>query len=249
MKDYLNVSEIGRLFGLGVQTIHYYDKVGILKPAVRSKENGYRKYKFDQIYQLASIRYLRKLGYSIEEIQEFQNTSSPQESIDMLRERSAALHAQWEEMMRLDDVIMRKIQYIENALADLEIDSVTVRELPARRYVPIGTEEEIYMEDSFYMYPTIAFYEENLKYFGALVENMADENEIRQMDISVIPAGRYLVGYHKGPYSSVSRRFREMMEAYPQYHYSGRVINFNIIDQFVEQHNENYVTEIQIQIL
>ena len=44
MKDYLNVSEIGRLFGLGIQTIHYYDKIGILKPAFREgKAVSFRK--------------------------------------------------------------------------------------------------------------------------------------------------------------------------------------------------------------
>ena len=56
INEYLKVHEIAELFGLNVQTLHYYDKVGILKPNYRDPNNGYRKYKFDQIYQLASIR-------------------------------------------------------------------------------------------------------------------------------------------------------------------------------------------------
>ena len=66
-KEYLNVNELATLFGLKVQTLHYYDKIGILKPSYRDPNNGYRKYRFDQTYKLASIRYMRKLGYSIEE--------------------------------------------------------------------------------------------------------------------------------------------------------------------------------------
>ena len=65
-KEYLNVNELATLFGLKVQTLHYYDKIGILKPSYRDPNNGYRKYRFDQTYKLASIRYMRKLGYSIE---------------------------------------------------------------------------------------------------------------------------------------------------------------------------------------
>lgn len=65
-KEYLNVNELATLFGLNVQTLHYYDKIGILKPSYRDPKNGYRKYRFDQTYKLASIRYMRKLGYSIE---------------------------------------------------------------------------------------------------------------------------------------------------------------------------------------
>lgn len=58
-KEYLNVNELATLFGLNVQTLHYYDKIGILKPSYRDPKNGYRKYRFDQTYKLASIRYMR----------------------------------------------------------------------------------------------------------------------------------------------------------------------------------------------
>ena len=34
-KEYLNVNELATLFGLKVQTLHYYDKIGILKPSYR----------------------------------------------------------------------------------------------------------------------------------------------------------------------------------------------------------------------
>ena len=70
-KEYLNVNELATLFGLKVQTLHYYDKIGILKPSYRDPNNGYRKYRFDQTYKLASIRYMRKLGYSIEAVRDF----------------------------------------------------------------------------------------------------------------------------------------------------------------------------------
>ena len=51
-KEYLNVNELATLFGLKVQTLHYYDKIGILKPSYRDPNNGYRKYRFDQTYKL-----------------------------------------------------------------------------------------------------------------------------------------------------------------------------------------------------
>ena len=49
-KEYLNVNELATLFGLNVQTLHYYDKIGILKPSYRVPKNGYRKYRFYQTY-------------------------------------------------------------------------------------------------------------------------------------------------------------------------------------------------------
>ena len=32
MKAYLTVGEMGRMFGLNVQTLHYYDKIGLFCP-------------------------------------------------------------------------------------------------------------------------------------------------------------------------------------------------------------------------
>ena len=107
-KEYLNVNELATLFGLKVQTLHYYDKIGILKPSYRDPNNGYRKYRFDQTYKLASIRYMRKLGYSIEAVRDFQDTKDPDEALQRLKERSAAIHEQWEEMMRIDHAIYEK---------------------------------------------------------------------------------------------------------------------------------------------
>ena len=68
MKAYLTVGEMGRMFGLNVQTLHYYDKIGLFCPQLRDPEPGRRRYKFDQVYQLATIRFLRKLGYPLEDV-------------------------------------------------------------------------------------------------------------------------------------------------------------------------------------
>ena len=37
-KEYLNVNELATLFGLNVQTLHYYDKIGILKPVTETRK-------------------------------------------------------------------------------------------------------------------------------------------------------------------------------------------------------------------
>lgn len=254
MKDFLTVSEIGKLFGLGVQTLHYYDTIDLFKPVVRDSHTGYRKYKFDQIYQLASIRYLRKMGYSLDDVRKFLNSRNTLDTIGLLKERSLILHKQWEVLMQIDSAIQRKIQYIEHKCATLDLDSIEVRWFPERRYIPIGSEEHLYMEDSFYFYPTIAFYEGKDKYFGAYFDVSMDGisgdfNGIDPQATSVITSGNYLVGYHKGPYEKIEERFLQMQEAYSALHLSGLVINFNIIDQFIEQNSSDYITEIQMKIM
>lgn len=251
-KEYLNVHELASLFGLNVQTLHYYDKVGVFKPSYRDPGNGYRKYRFDQIYELASIRYMRKLGYSVDAVREFQDTREPDESLKRLKERSAAIRAQWEELMRIDQAIMRKIQFIEECRAaiqqDSDLDGFKIVEFPERKYIPIGSENEIYTGESFYFYPTIVFYGENQKEFGALITDDQNESEPTAA-ISTIPAGTYLTGYHRGAYEKIQESFERLRAYGADQELDHTILAVNIIDQFVEQNNANYITRIEVKIL
>ncbi len=253
MKEYLTVGELARTFGLDVQTLHYYDSIGLFQPALRDPKTHYRRYRFDQIYQLASIRYLRKMGYSLDDIQQYLDSRSPEDTLNLLNKRSEELRREWAQLIRVDNAIRRKIQFVDQRRGDIRLDAVETRWFPQRRYIPIGTEEILYLEDSFYFYPTIAFYEGDLKYFGAYLYAPVDRPEARSAGVpaegaSVIEAGYFLVGYHKGPYETIKTRIAEMRASHPELKLGARVINFNIIDQFLERNNERYITEIQIPI-
>lgn len=244
-EKYLNINELATLFGLNVQTLHYYDKIGILTPSYRDPKNGYRKYRFDQIYKLASIRYMRKLGYSIDAVRDFQDTKSPDETLKRLKERSAAIHAQWEELMRIDHAILRKIQFIEDSREGIDYENFQVVKYQERKYIPIGAEDEIYTGESFYFYPTIVFYEEKSKEFGAL---LTDDIQEENVEIHTIPAGTYVVGYHRGTYEQIRDSFKRLREWGQDLNLEDTILAVNIIDQFVEQDNNNYVTRIEIRI-
>ena len=253
MKEYMTVSEIGELFGLGVQTLHYYDAINLFKPVVRDGQTGYRKYKFDQVYQLASIQYLKKLGYSLDQIKDYLCTRSIKGTLDILKERSRNLREQWHAMIQIDNAIQRKISFIERKIFELNTDTIEIKWFPERRYIPIGSEETLYNRDSFYFYPTIAFYEENLKYFGAFIDVAADgvsadDDVIKPEETKILPAGRYMVGYHVGTYEEIKTTFDRMYRAGSGMRFEKLISTFNIIDQFVETDPKNYITEIQMMI-
>lgn len=254
MKELLNIGEMAEIFGIGVQTLHYYDSIKLFQPCARDKKTGYRKYRFDQLYQLASIRYMRKMGYSLEAIKDFLDSRKPEDTIQLLKKQSQTLHEKWTELMQIDEAIQRKIHFIERKRLKLNVDAVDIRWFPNRYYIPLGKEENLYMNDSFYLYPTIAFYEHDLKYFGAYLDfaidgiNMADAGIDPQIT-QCIPTGNYLVAFHKGPYERVDKRIQQLREEFSHHRLSVCAINFNIIDQFVEQDSENYITEIDIQIM
>lgn len=64
---HLSISETANLFGISVRTLHYYDEIGILKPA-KVSEAGYRYYDDSAIERLQQILFYRELEFSLKEI-------------------------------------------------------------------------------------------------------------------------------------------------------------------------------------
>lgn len=61
------VSEVARLSGVSVRTLHHYDEIGLLKPADVGA-NGYRYYGKDELLRLQQILFHRELGFPLDEI-------------------------------------------------------------------------------------------------------------------------------------------------------------------------------------
>ena len=61
------VSEVSKLTGISVRTLHYYDEIGLLKPTAAT-EAGYRMYDDAALERLQSILLFRELRFSLREI-------------------------------------------------------------------------------------------------------------------------------------------------------------------------------------
>ena len=61
------VKQLSRLSGVTVRTLHFYDEVGLLKPAYHGA-NGYRFYEEAQLLALQQILFFRELGFELKHI-------------------------------------------------------------------------------------------------------------------------------------------------------------------------------------
>lgn len=61
------VSEISKLFGISVRTLHYYDLIGLLKPT-KLTEAGYRLYDDQAIVRLQNILIFREIEIPLKDI-------------------------------------------------------------------------------------------------------------------------------------------------------------------------------------
>ena len=66
------VSQFARILDISIRTIHWYDQVGLLKPAYYGT-NGYRYYQKDQVEKMQAIILFKKIGFNLKDIKELLN--------------------------------------------------------------------------------------------------------------------------------------------------------------------------------
>lgn len=65
------IGEVSKILGVTRKTLLVYEKMGLLTPAVKDKESGFRYYTADNMTQVRSIRSLQALGLSLKEVSEY----------------------------------------------------------------------------------------------------------------------------------------------------------------------------------
>ena len=107
------IGQIADLFGISTQTLHHYDRIGLLKPYERNEQTGYRHYIQSQIYRLANIIYLRKQGYSLREIKDYFANMNFSGRTAELRAQAEQLDKEVKRIQCISKAIREKIRYIE----------------------------------------------------------------------------------------------------------------------------------------
>lgn len=69
------IKELSELTRVSVQTLHYYDKLGLLKPSLRH-DNGYRIYSESDLLKLQKIIVLKYFCFELSQIKELLSTNN-----------------------------------------------------------------------------------------------------------------------------------------------------------------------------
>lgn len=94
------IGEITKIMGITRKTLLVYENMGLLEPAVKDAESGYRYYSADNMTQIRSIRSLQALGLTLKEVAQYYYDT---ENIDIYLQR----------LMDLRAVLDRNIQMLQ----------------------------------------------------------------------------------------------------------------------------------------
>jgi MerR family copper efflux transcriptional regulator len=65
----LTIGQVAREAGIGVETVRFYEREGLLEEPVR-RASGYRQFNLDAVARLRFIKRAQRLGFTLREIKE-----------------------------------------------------------------------------------------------------------------------------------------------------------------------------------
>ena len=105
------VKRLSALSGVTVRTLHFYEELGLLKPAYYGA-NGYRYYEEAQLLQLQQILFFKELGFSLKQIQKVMGKGDF-DQLTALYSHRKSLGQEWEKIGQLLKTIDKTIQHLK----------------------------------------------------------------------------------------------------------------------------------------
>ncbi|WP_440115401.1 MerR family transcriptional regulator [Paenibacillus sp. QZ-Y1] len=148
------VGQLSKHTGVSIRTLHYYEKLGLLRPA-RNENNQYRKYGEEDILRLQQITVLKKMHFKLKEIGAFLDQdaarSAPESTLSLwnntLEQQLAVVKEQQERLSKVEHLLF-SIIYAIRASGTISLDEMLgfIRELeqpPGRSRRDVFTPEEM----------------------------------------------------------------------------------------------------------
>ena len=83
----LKIGAFSQMMQVTVKTLRHYEQKGILLPHEVDEFTGYRYYTLEQMQRLNNIRFLQRLGFSLDEIKELLDDDSHDPDVDRLNRK------------------------------------------------------------------------------------------------------------------------------------------------------------------
>jgi len=262
------IGEFSKMSKTTIKTLHYYDEIGLLKPAETDKFTNYRFYTTSQLVQLHRIQALRQAGLSVDEIKLM---LSGYDTMTILLKRKSELISELAEYTNR----LSRIEFILQGEQNFMSYIATIKELPA--YIVYSKKMTVPNYDSYFelipaigkqvgeKYPdlkcaipeycfivyTDGEYKEsniNIEFCEAVDIMQPDFDDItfkKMADVTVVSV------LHEGPYTNI---FQAYAYAFKWIEENGYATADNPRESYIDgiwnkESEEDWLTELQIPIV
>lgn len=115
MENLFSIGELARSQNISKQTLIFYDKIGLFKPAYVNKENGYRYYSAEQMDYLDTILIMKKIGIPLEEIRTQMKNYTTASSLVFLKQELKVITEKIRELTLIENRLRNRCEQVEKA--------------------------------------------------------------------------------------------------------------------------------------
>jgi len=134
----LSIGEFAKLKNITTETLRHYDRINLLKPTHIDKNTGYRYYSILQHEKLSTIKELRELDMSLEDIKTYFENKNLGNSIMMLERRNIKLKRKIKKLDILQKNISSKLNHLKQFESDIKFDELILKEFSDRYMITLG---------------------------------------------------------------------------------------------------------------
>jgi DNA-binding transcriptional MerR regulator len=265
-----SVGEFSKITGLSIKAVHLYHEKGLLTPALIDSQTGYRYFDGRNVEQARTIRKLREMSFSLEEIRiVLGNFEDEILLLDVLESKREQIRAQLSHLKGIAE-LLDAIIASEKEARTMADTNVVVQEKQLEPLLVAGKRWKGRYEDSGSAFAELgkkvgrwmAGKPMNLYYDAEFKEDDADiqscvplRTKPQNPDgllVQELPGGKFISLIHRGPYAEMGKSY-ERLFAY--LHQKGlraqlpsREVYLKGPGMIFRGNPKNYLTEIQIPV-
>ena len=262
-KEYYKIGEISTLYGIGADSLRYYEEIGILKP--RRDDNGYRMYSINDIRTLNILRELRSIGYSMTDIKNHLSNFDTNKTLELFEKEISYIDNKIQELSNLKEQLQNRISQINEHKQITSTSEVELRYIPERKVLRLT--ENVYRDEDldFVIKKLQRENEEHLyiignSHIGATIPldylksgNYGNFNSVfcvtydEDFD-AVIEAGNYLCITAKGSYQTLPSLWKTLLSEIEARNLKAcsDPMELYILDNHATSNEDEYITQLQI---
>ena len=271
MKNLFSIGEVSKQQNISRQTLIFYDKIGLFRPAYVDPANGYRYYSASQLDYLDTICIMKKIGFSLEEIKTHMKGYTIDHSIVALRKQLLTIGQQIDELKMIEKRVEHRCMQLEHSVAIRDHYDAVVVEEQGQQYILLQKVGEPYDLEKvsiatkecfvrsfrehlpiFFQSGVIVPYQ-NIRqgrYTEAIFAFLPIEKTSDVEGVMEIPAGRCVFTYHMGDYLSIGKAYERILTYCQNRHLTivSDAYEFAINDYLSTGDENEYITKIMFYI-
>lgn len=271
-ENLLSITELAKLRKVTSETLRYYDRIGLITPDYVDPETRYRYYSIRQYEKLGTIKELRQLGMSIDDIQSYFSQRNLSKSRQMLNHHQKLLAEEIQKKQLLSETLQRKLRFLEELDPPPPVNVVVERTFPERYMItfeePAGGPREhafaftrlewylnetapILASDRVGVYADERLLQKCEGYIPSVPMLFVEDGAIESDYKRAIPPGTYLcLNYHEGGLEQYHPSL-ELLKDYMDTHslaVAGNIFQFYKIDVTLTSDPSETLMEVQVPV-